>query len=514
MSSTCQQRRIIFNDDTHELALQEANTPEGFLEHRLKSLAGTHVSTISWSVLGGWADAPVYDSKVQPIYGDAHGGPPPYWSAVTENVKALVKSGHCPLQVVIDFAHDNRMEAWASIRMNDVHDSFIEGGITTWKRKHPHLLVDTKGVLPNLQLYVTAQDFSHQEVRQRKLEIIQEICERYDIDGFELDFIRHPVFFSPTMQGFPVGEEKVRIMTTFMREVSQLTRVATARRGRPVLVAARVPDTFKLCLNVGLDVKTWLEERLVDILIAGGGYAPFTLPTEEFTSAAHRHGVPVYPCINQGATESVSEGSFLEGVRALAANWYQEGADGIYLWNLATPFEFKKGEDLINTRQRCYACLAEVGDPEALEGKNKLFCVDDREQEIFPYYAHVSSQPPLPVTFKQGLIRTGVIQRLPLVVGDDLQEAAKKGLLSELKLILKLRGPVPEEGLVFQVNGEPLTQGEVLRFEDSQSQITYPVSSSFLIRGKNFIEVSLRGRENIPSQPVKIYRMRLEVKYR
>ena len=51
-------------------------TPEGFLRHRSAPLAGTHVDTISWSVLGSWADAPVYDSKVQPFYGDAHGGPP------------------------------------------------------------------------------------------------------------------------------------------------------------------------------------------------------------------------------------------------------------------------------------------------------------------------------------------------------------------------------------------------------------------------------------------------------
>ena len=58
------QRRIIFNDDTYELSRADANTPEGFLKRRLKPLVGTHVDTISFSVLGGWADAPVYDSKI------------------------------------------------------------------------------------------------------------------------------------------------------------------------------------------------------------------------------------------------------------------------------------------------------------------------------------------------------------------------------------------------------------------------------------------------------------------
>ena len=124
------QRRVIFNDDAYELSRDDANTAEGFLKRRLKPLAGTHVDVISWSVLGGWADTPVSDSKSQPIHGDAHGGPPPYWPKVTGNIKALIKAGRCPLQIVIDFARAGGMEVFASIRMNDVDDSFIPGGIT------------------------------------------------------------------------------------------------------------------------------------------------------------------------------------------------------------------------------------------------------------------------------------------------------------------------------------------------------------------------------------------------
>ena len=58
-------RRIIFNDDTHELALEDANTPEGFLAHRIAPLAETQVGAISWSVLCGQFDAPAYDSKAR-----------------------------------------------------------------------------------------------------------------------------------------------------------------------------------------------------------------------------------------------------------------------------------------------------------------------------------------------------------------------------------------------------------------------------------------------------------------
>ena len=85
-------RRVIFNDDTYELSRDDVGTPEGFLSRRLKPLAGTHVSTVAWSVLGGAADAPVYDSKVQPTYGDAHGGPQG-WPKVTGNISRWSRAG-------------------------------------------------------------------------------------------------------------------------------------------------------------------------------------------------------------------------------------------------------------------------------------------------------------------------------------------------------------------------------------------------------------------------------------
>ena len=75
------------------------------------------------------------------------------------------------------------MEAFASVRMNDVHDSFMDANaMTVWKRTHPEFMVDTRGTLPEFELYMTAQDFSHEAVRRRKIEIIEEICQHYDVD--------------------------------------------------------------------------------------------------------------------------------------------------------------------------------------------------------------------------------------------------------------------------------------------------------------------------------------------
>jgi len=495
------QRRIIFNDDTYELSRNDANTAEGFLKRRLKPLVGTQVDTISWSILGGWADAPVYDSKLQPIYGDAHGGPPEYWSKVTSNVKELIQAGRGPLQIVIDFAHKEGMEIFASVRMNDVHDSFIGGGLTLWKKEHPHFLVDPLGIKqPSMELYITAQDFSHKAVRQRKFEIIEEVAQRYNVDGFELDFIRHPVFFSQTLHGQPVNQNQIDIMTRFMERIRQMTDKEANRRGRPLLLATRVPDSFKLALDVGLDVAHWVKKDLVDILIAGGGYSPFSLPTKKFTQLAHKHGVLVYPCINQGAAQNVSRGSFLEGVRALATNWFQSGADGIYFWNLGTPFEYKTGQDLVKIRTQSYACLVDIGEPQTLLWKNKLFCVDNIGGTVFDYYRHISSKPPLPVR-KIGPIKYGVVARVPLVVGENLKLAKKNGKLKGMNLVLDVRGLEHPETVVCRVNGTTLVNrySTVTKIHEQEYTISYPVNTPPFKQGENYVVMALKRSSNKPS---------------
>ncbi len=498
-------RRIIFNDDTHELALEDANTPEGFLAHRIAPLAETQVGTISWSVLCGQFDAPAYDSRVQPIYGDAQGAPVKYWHRVTGNVKTLVREYRCPLHLVCGFAHEHGMEAFASVRMNDVHDSFMDANaMTVWKRTHPEFMVNTRGTLPEFELYTTAQDFSHEAVRQRKLEIIEEICQRYDVDGFELDYIRHPVLFSRRMRGEPCTAEEIAVITSMMREIRGLTDAAAERRGRPVLIAVRVPDRFTTCLNNGMDVAAWLEGDLIDLLIAGGGYAPWSLPVETWVEAARPHGVPVYPCVNQGKES-------LPVVRGLASNWYRAGADGLYFWNLGTPFEFMTGDELVETRRRCYACVYEVGDANMPVGKDKLFSIDSAIGSILPYYAHLSGPRPLPLELKHSILRTGVIGRLPLIVGDDVASHPP----TQATLTVEFDEASWKDALLIRLNGEELTDGQFTLTPDGQTdcQLEYDVRVPPLRTARNFVELAARNDIALPDSIVTIAAMGLKLEY-
>ena len=388
--------------------------------------------------------------------------------------------------------------------MNDVHDSFMDANaLTVWKRTHPEYMVDTRGTLREFELYMTAQDFSHRAVRGRKLEIIEEICERYDVDGFELDYIRHPVLFSRRMRGEPCTADESAIITTMMHQIRGLTDAAGERRGRPMLIAARVPDTFATCLDNGMDAVKWLAEDLVDILIIGGGYAPWAVPAQAWVEVARPHGVPVYPCVNQGKES-------LPVVRGLASNWYRAGADGLYFWNLGTPFEFMTGEALIEARRRCYACLHEVGHSSTLGDKTKVFSIDSATGSILPYYAHLSAPRLLPLESKRGLLRSGVIGRLPIVVGDDI--AANPPTRATLTVVFD--DPAWKEALLIRLNGEPLTDGQYVLSTDDQTGCELEYNLNVLPKtGLNLVEIAARNDMTLPDSIVTIVAMWLTVEY-
>ena len=488
-------RRVIFNGDSAVLMHPGASTVEGFLAPRLEALPGTPVTTISWSILAG--DAPSYDSRIQPIYGDGQQSErPEYMNTYAANLKALVDAGTCPLKIVTDFAHEHGMEAFASVRMNDVHDSFVKGHLSRWKLDHREFLVSTRGLQTAIaepafpgsrvaNLYATALDFTHQVVRDRKFEIIEEVCLRYDLDGVELDFIRHPVLFRNIFEGGTITPEQVSLMTAFIRRIRDRMDEIGKERGRPLLLSVRSPDDLELSLGIGLDLDAWMREGLVDMLILGGGYAHFSLPVAKMARAAHAYGVPLYPCINNPG--QLMDGKGTEMTRALATKWYAGGADGIYFWNLTAPWEQIRDEARWRAlRKRVYACLDGIDDPKALEGKEKIYSA--AEEVWFPY-AFISSRGHLPAS-----LEPGGQTRFPIVIGDEVPRLEEEGRLEGAELTLELEGTPPElEQLAVRINGKALEGGRVLapEAESDPVRIAFALPAGALDQCENLVETGL-----------------------
>jgi len=92
------------------------------------------------------------------------------------------------------------------------------------------------------------------EVRAHKLALIAEICENYDIDGFELDFMRHARYFRLDETA---EEQRIEIMTRFVADVrAALDR--TTKPGQHRWLCVRVPLRLRKHGDLGIDLVKWV----------------------------------------------------------------------------------------------------------------------------------------------------------------------------------------------------------------------------------------------------------------
>ncbi len=95
-------------------------------------------------------------------------------------------------------------------------------------------------------------DWSFAPVREHRFTQIREICEQYDLDGFELDFMRYPLYFEPERTD---SSERSRIMTGFVARVRELLD-RTAPPGRRRWLCVRVPGELAAHDILGIDLRS------------------------------------------------------------------------------------------------------------------------------------------------------------------------------------------------------------------------------------------------------------------
>lgn len=328
------ERRLIVNNDGNDASgIPGPITPELFLEQRTSALAGTHVSSIFYCT--GVVNQYTHWSEECEFRGDHD-----RWRFARD----LVERGTDTLQVMTEWSHRNGIEVFWSMRMNDTHDYARDINFTQWKRAHPEYLMGKPGdKVPwggeaNWDARWSTLDYGREEVREKIFRILRDVCSRYDVDGIELDFFRHPLYFRPQYHGEPITDDQRALMTGLLHRIRAMTEEAAVRRGRPLLIAARVPDSLGYAREIGLDVAEWLEQDLVDMLI---GTCYFQLePWHNFAQIGRKYNIPVYACLS--GSRFVDPGNTriklpLESWYGDALNAWQAGVDGIYLFNVFDP---------------------------------------------------------------------------------------------------------------------------------------------------------------------------------
>lgn len=236
----------------------------------------------------------------------------------------MLEAGDQPVQVLIDRCHQRGMAFIGGARMNDTHDypayaDFIES--------HPQWqLPPAEGISWGGK----PLDYTFDEVRDFVFQVMQEIVDNFDVDGLELTF-RGPAFFP-----VPHGPERAPLMTDLMRRLSSLMDERSAARGRRLLLGVRVFSSLDQCLDLGIDVPTWIAEGLIDYVSPQDAmYSDFNAPYAEFGALTRNNHCRLYPGMHPWTSYRMRQKDVMTAPmrRALAHTFYGAGADGISFFN-------------------------------------------------------------------------------------------------------------------------------------------------------------------------------------
>jgi DNA-binding beta-propeller fold protein YncE len=364
--------RLIYNDDGGNIFIYDdpPMTPEDVYKN-IDEVAETGVT--SYFICPNYGMTMSFPTEVGDFIGQ-HASPelaaritPDAKPKTTErginNMRALIEAGHDPIGLVVDRARNLGMEAFITYRLNEVHaveqdDHLI---LSRFWKQHPEWRIGKVGdplpqvyqdiMGPNTSPIVSTWlpagfNFAVPEVRAHRLAQMRECCERFDLDGLDLDFQRFPMYFKP-------GEEEQHIptMTAWVREIRAMTEEVGEKRGRPIKLCARIMARPEQNKAIGLDPIAWLEEDLLDFVVVSHYLRnDFPLPVKEYR-ALLPEGSPVYA--------SIEVAPDADTYRDIAGQLWKDGVDGILLFNFFTTRERGK--------EPPFDVIKEIGTPAMLE---------------------------------------------------------------------------------------------------------------------------------------------------
>jgi hypothetical protein len=475
-------RRIVFNDDGGQTQKRMTEpTAKNLIDQGTGALAGTNVDTLVYCTKSVGLDLFTHFTKVGTIFTSRDG---PF---ANNQVAALFEQGIDPLRVVIDFGKQNEMEVFWSMRMNDNHDAAkADYGLASlranrFKADHPEFMLGTPTKKPKHGAW-TALDFGRAEVRERAFRLVEEVCRNYDVDGIELDFFRHPVYFRSNASGKPATDEDRAAMTELVTRIRTMADEVGQLRGRPILIGMRLPDSVEYCRAIGLDLERWMVDDLLDIYVPGSYYQ---INEWDYSVAlGHKYGIKVYASLDDMRSRDPAALAMRvtnRVYRARAADAWRAGADGVYLFNY--PDVFLPDE----------AILHELGNPQALAKLDKDYFGSYRgamnaSGGNLPFQPFLKLETLNPDSTRE--IKPGATATAKLYLAEDGSSKTPP----TLKLRLQLRGVEEASQLQVALNGRPLK-----RSSSDGDWFAWAPNFADLKSGPNTVEVALPASAKAPA---------------
>ena len=442
---------LIFTDDAWILNTEPPVSIEDLRQKVVGSYAGTS-GGFWWSV--GDHEVYNYETEIGERFGEdikidstaysfVHSSEQGMDERIAKNVRHLLACGGT-LQILSELCREVEMPFFPRVRMNShyVIDP-SHPGYGRFRRDHPEWLIGQPGeVLPKYSIewaLRTGLNYAVAAVRDYMEQITCEVFEGFEVDGVEMDFMRHPGYFR-----MEEAYAQRYLMTDLVQRVKTRLDAVSLARGKPLRLAVRVPPTLADSVRVGLDVETWIKQGLVDIVVVGGGFIAFETPLLEFVEAAAGTNCLIYGCIE--ATRYCDT----LNLRALASRWLRDGAAGIYLYNFFTmvpAWNRQMAKELVDRQvlrrlDKRYE-TDQVGAFSPTEGHSGGF-----------RYASPEVQMGTGIALQRGYTGPGPVIKLD--IADEVEAAQAEGVLEGSTLVLRLQGLTVVDELKVDLNGQTL----------------------------------------------------------
>ena len=437
MQSTTKRPRLIYYNDAHHFHGKRVDPPvsKARLWQPVDALAGTGAEMLAFGI--GYGDVFFHNSKVGKSIlqtADVIANPIDWRTrAMARNAAAM---GTDQVREVINRGKQLGVAVLPSLKMNNGQAPGTHRCGSLREERGEEVCLREP---PSEWLY----DYTHPDVRGYKLALIREMLDDYDADGIELDFLFDARYFRKA--DTELGK---RMMSDYMAGGRARSDEGGADKGRLLTLAVRVFATEEENLRSGLDVRGWLEQGSLDIVVGQVSDSLFetTLSHQWLADVANANGVAAYirPALRVFDERTASPS--VEMYRAFSHSLRSQGFAGMYLGYIDWPFRN-------NERQ----ILRDAAYPEITERLNKRYVLQPQEdpKEDSRGLRSALAKRDLPVVLEEGT--TAAIR---VNIADDLDAARAEGDLRRPVLTIRFCNLCIEDDVEYRLNSQVLSIDE------------------------------------------------------
>ncbi len=199
-------------------------------------------------------------------------------------------------KIWIDRCREVGINPWISFRMNDAEVSNMPNyALSDYYYEHCYDYARVRHRKPTSAVEM-CRDYEIEDFRLHQLEHIEELVNRYDVYGVELDFQREIFCFA-------IGHEwdNIHIMLDFVSKVKDIVLKAGEKHGHSIKLSIRCHANPQDSLELGFDIAEMAKRGLVDIIIPSPNWltADNAMPLKLWRQLVEPYGVKVVGCVEE-----------------------------------------------------------------------------------------------------------------------------------------------------------------------------------------------------------------------